>query len=300
MPVEEMYESTTAESILLSWEQSLDPMNGDWITIPIGISYNEKDVRKRYLRFSSNADGTNMMMFGSTGSGKSEALISLVTNIALNYSPEIVNFILIDYKGGMGFSDVSLLPHVIHTAEIKRENTKKLFLWINQELNRRMRALADANVRDIKQLHKTVSKNHKSFFPFIFIIIDEFAEMFYDNIELRAQVDSITRLGRALGVQIIMAAQRPTTITDQMRANIKARVVFRVETINESLEVIRNPDAAYLPPSIPGRAILQIGAHQEELIQFSLVRNLDQMVILTKEVSNKINFSRKIIKLSSE
>jgi len=80
-------------------------------------------------------------------------------------------------------------------------------------------------------------------------------------------LESITRLGRALGVTLILAAQRPVGVTDQMRANIKFRISLRVETPDDSREVLRRADAAFLPPGIPGRGYLQIGNENIELIQ---------------------------------
>ena len=104
-------------------------------------------------------------------------------------------------------------------------------------------------------------------YPHLFIIIDEFAEMISGNAEYKAQLESITRLGRALGVTLILAAQRPVGVTDQMRANIKFRISLRVETPDDSREVLRRADAAFLPPGIPGRGYLQIGNENIELIQ---------------------------------
>ncbi len=104
-------------------------------------------------------------------------------------------------------------------------------------------------------------------YPHLFIIIDEFAEMIAHNPEFKAQLEKITRLGRALGVTLILAAQRPSGVTDQMRANIKFRICLRVETREESNEVLRRPDATYLPSGIPGRGYLQVGNENIELIQ---------------------------------
>ena len=91
--------------------------------------------------------------------------------------------------------------------------------------------------------------------------------MISGNAEYKAQLESITRLGRALGRNLILAAQRPVGVTDQMRANIKFRICLRVETPDDSREVLRRSDAAFLPPGIPGRGYLQMGNENIELIQ---------------------------------
>lgn len=104
-------------------------------------------------------------------------------------------------------------------------------------------------------------------YPFLFIIIDEFAEMIADRSEYRSELESITRVGRSLGVTLILAAQRPSGVTDQMRSNIKFRICLRVETQPESREMLRRIDAALLPGGVPGRGYLQVGNDKIELIQ---------------------------------
>ena len=111
---------------------------------------------------------------------------------------------------------------------------------------------------------ESVSYTH---LPYLFIIIDEFAEMIGGNAQFKAELEMITRLGRAQGVSLVLAAQRPTGITDQMRANIKFRICLRVETAGESREMLRRADAAYLPGNLPGRGYLQVGNDEIELIQ---------------------------------
>ena len=91
--------------------------------------------------------------------------------------------------------------------------------------------------------------------------------MIADRAEYKAEFESITRVGRAQGVSLILAAQRPSGVTDQMRSNIKFRICLRVETPGESREMLRRTDAAFLPPGIPGRGYLQVGNEEIELIQ---------------------------------
>ena len=105
--------------------------------------------------------------------------------------------------------------------------------------------------------------------PHLFIIIDEYAEMIDDNPEYKAELESITRVGRSIGVNLVLASQRPKGVTDQMRANIKLRLCLRVEETDTSRELLRKPDAAFLPNGIPGRGYLQIGNENLELIQVS-------------------------------
>ncbi len=176
---------------------------------------------------------------------------------------------LVDYKGGAAFDPFRTLPHCVDiVTNLQGTAGVRTFTALRSELNRRSKLIADMNVKHIvhyrqKGLHLT----HEPF-PFLFIIVDEFAEMVKENPDFKAQLDSITRLGRALGVTLITATQRPAgAVTDQMRANMKFRICLRVETMEDSRELLRRSDAAFLPPNIPGRAYLQVGNENVELMQ---------------------------------
>jgi len=262
-----LYDANTIKELGIPdlWEQSKDPKRAEWPKIPLGMLAGQEP---RYLHFFADADGVHGMIAGSTGSGKSELLMTLILSLAVKYDPMMVNFVLIDFKGGAAFEPFKNLPHVVDIVTNLRGNAvARMFAAINAELNRRQQVNQDNDTKDIVRyrkngLHITRDDNY----PHLFIIIDEFAEMIANNPEYKAQLDSITRLGRALGVSLILAAQRPTGVTDQMRANIKFRICLRVETREESSELLRLPDASYLP-SIPGRGYLQVGSESLELIQ---------------------------------
>ena len=93
--------------------------------------------------------------------------------------------------------------------------------------------------------------------------------MITDNPEFKDELDSITRVGRAQGVNLLLASQRPIGVSDQMRANIKFRVCLRVEQVDTSREMLRRSDAAFLPNGMPGRGYLQVGNENIELIQLA-------------------------------
>lgn len=262
-----LYDANTINGLEIKerWRESKDPRRAEWPKIPLGMLAGQEP---RYLHFFADADGVHGMIAGSTGSGKSELLMTLILSLAVKYDPMMVNFVLVDFKGGAAFDPFKGLPHVVDIVTNLRGNAvARMFAAINAELNRRQQINQDNGTKDIiryrkNNLHNTRDDNY----PFLFIIIDEFAEMIANNPEYKAQLDSITRLGRALGVSLILAAQRPTGVTDQMRANIKFRIALRVETREESSELLRLPDAAYLP-SIPGRGYLQVGSNSLEMIQ---------------------------------
>jgi DNA segregation ATPase FtsK/SpoIIIE, S-DNA-T family len=250
-----------------NWRRSMDPKLADWLFAPIGLlSGNEP----RVLTFSAKADGVHGIIAGSTGSGKSELLMTLILGLALNFNPTVLNFVLIDYKGGSAFDPFKKLPHAVDiVSNLDQSATSRVFASIIAELDRRQRLNTYTNSKDIVHYRRKGLnlEPERPPYPHLFIIIDEFAEMISGNAEYKAQLESITRLGRALGVTLILAAQRPVGVTDQMRANIKFRICLRVETPDDSREVLRRADAAFLPPGIPGRGYLQIGNENIELIQ---------------------------------
>jgi S-DNA-T family DNA segregation ATPase FtsK/SpoIIIE len=250
-----------------NWRRSMDPHEADWLSTAIGLlSGNEQ----RVLNFSANADGVHGLIAGSTGSGKSELLTTLIIGLALNFSPDVLNFVLIDYKGGSAFEPFKRLPHQVDiVTNLDESATARVFASIVAELDRRQKLNNYTSAKDIVEYRRQGGNldPERPPYPHLFIIIDEFAEMISGNAEYKAQLESITRLGRALGVTLILAAQRPVGVTDQMRANIKFRICLRVETPDDSREVLRRSDAAFLPPGIPGRGYLQVGNENIELIQ---------------------------------
>jgi type VII secretion protein EccCb len=250
-----------------NWQRSMDPKVADWLYTAVGLlSGNEP----RVLTFSAKADGVHGIIAGSTGSGKSELLMTLIIGLALNFSPDVLNFVLVDYKGGSAFEPFKRLPHKVDiVTNLDQSATARVFASIIAELDRRQKLNTYTNSKDIVHYRRKGLnlEPERPPYPHLFIIIDEFAEMISGNAEYKAQLESITRLGRALGVTLILAAQRPVGVTDQMRANIKFRISLRVETPDDSREVLRRADAAFLPPGIPGRGYLQVGNENIELIQ---------------------------------
>ncbi|MBA3470713.1 MAG: NACHT domain-containing protein, partial [Herpetosiphonaceae bacterium] len=194
----------------------------------------------------------------------------LIVGLALNYSPNTLNFVLVDYKGGGAFKPFERLPHCVDiVTNLNRAAVDRMFTAIKAEIDRRQKLNADSATKDIveyrrKGLHKTLEP-----YPYLFIIIDEYSEMISENDEYRNQLDSITRVGRAQGINLILASQQPKGVSDQMRANIKLRLCLRVEQMDTSRELLRRPDAALLPNGIPGRGYLQVGNENLELVQMS-------------------------------
>jgi DNA segregation ATPase FtsK/SpoIIIE-like protein len=265
----QMFGSETISALELErrWQESMDPERADWPKMPIGMLPGREP---RDLHFFADADGVHGMIAGSTGSGKSELLMTFILSLAIRYDPSVVNFVLIDYKGGAAFDPFVNLPHKVDlVTNLGESGVARMFAAITAELNRRQEINQRTNMKDIVRYRREgLHQRHDDNYPHLFIVIDEFAEMISNNKEYQAQLDSITRLGRALGVSLILAAQRPKGVTDQMQANIKFRICLRVETPDESRELLQRPDASYLP-SIPGRGYLKVGSESLENIQIA-------------------------------
>ncbi|MBK8020097.1 MAG: hypothetical protein IPK19_01415 [Chloroflexi bacterium] len=260
-------------------DQSAGGETADWLRVAIGRMSNDEPRR---LYFKSDADGVHGMVAGATGSGKSELLTSLILGLGINYDPSILNFVLIDYKGGGAFDPLKSMPHVVDTVtNLQPSAVDRMFKAITAELNRRQEINTVTESKHIvhyrqRGLHlmppeefEAKYKRSKEPYPHLFIIIDEFAEMMEGDNDYKEQLNRITRLGRALGVSLILAAQRPTGVTDQMRSNIQLRICLRVATPQESSELLRRPDAAFLPNGIPGRGYVQVGQEGMELVQMA-------------------------------
>ena len=267
---------SSVNAIWEMWGKSRNKEEASWLRVPVGFMPGPK---KRDLVFSANGDGVHGMIAGTTGSGKSEMLITLILGLAVRYDPSVINFVLVDFKGGTAFKMFERLPHVVNLVTSLQGNAgERTFIALEFEMKRRAKMLADSGVPHIVDYRSAGyhradqlpagSKVRPAPFPFLFVIIDEFAEMVKEMPQFRPKLDSVTRLGRAYGVSLILATQRPAgAVTDQMRANIKFKICLRVETAEDSRELLRASDAAFLPTGVPGRAYLMIGNDNSQLMQ---------------------------------
>ena len=244
----------------------------DTLEAPVGVDSNGSLFM---LDLHEKAHGPHGLVAGMTGSGKSEFIITYILSMAINYDPDMVSFVLIDYKGGglagaFYNSETGIrLPHLagtitnLDTVEIKRSLAS-----IESELKRRQRLFNEA--RD-KTNESTINiyKYQKLYYegvvkepiPHLFIISDEFAELKSQQPEFMAQLISTARIGRSLGVHLILATQKPSGVVDaQIWSNSKFRVCLKVQDRSDSMDMIKVPDAAALVNV--GRFYLQVGYNE--------------------------------------
>lgn len=249
-----------------NWQASRDAARAAWPRAPIGVLAGGK---VRELVFAADQDGVHGMIAGTTGAGKSEFLMSLILALAVYYDPSVVNFVLVDYQGGATFEPFRALPHCIDVVTSRQGMTgMRTFLALRAELMRRARIISEARVKNIVQYRARNYHVTREPLPHLFVVIDEFAEMFREMPDAGKQLDSIARLGRALGVHLILATQRPSgVVSEQVRANMGFRICMRVQANDDSYALIRTPDAAALSARAPGRAYVMSSGDELQLMQ---------------------------------
>lgn len=245
------------------WKES-DPVKS--LGVPIGV---DSDGNEIILDIHEKAHGPHGLIAGSTGSGKSEFIISYIEMMALNFSPQEVAFILIDFKGG-GMADVfHKIPHVVgRITNLDGNDLKRSLLAIENELARRQKRFQEAgkklgisNIDIYRYQEKYRQGKLADPLPHLIIICDEFAELRQQNEEFLDQLVRIARIGRSLGVHMILATQKPDgVVSDQIRANIKFWICLKVQDKYDSKSVLDRPDAAAI--NAPGRFFMKVGANE--------------------------------------
>ena len=222
-----------------------------------------------YLDLHEKFHGPHGLVAGMTGSGKSEVIITYILSLALNYNPDEVAFILIDYKGGGMAKAFENLPHVAGIiTNLDGSAIKRSLVSIESELKRRQAFFTKAS-KLIGVSNIDIYKYQKSYrdglvdepLPHLFIISDEFAELKTQQPEFMTQLVSAARIGRSLGVHLILATQKPSgVVDDQIWSNSKFKVCLKVQDRSDSMEMLKRSDAAELVDT--GRFYLQVGYNE--------------------------------------
>ncbi|GAA4771540.1 FtsK/SpoIIIE domain-containing protein [Microbacterium gilvum] len=207
-------------------------------------------------------DGPHALVAGTTGSGKSEFLQALVVGLAMANRPDALNFVLIDYKGGSAFADCERLPHTVGmVTNLDARETERALASLDAELKRREQVLREMAAKDIDAAWaKDAETAARRGLARLMIVIDEFAELRTELPEFIDGLVRIARVGRSLGVNLVLATQRPSgVVTPEMQSNINLRVALRVTDRGDSSDVLGSGEAALISPSTPGRGFVRLG-----------------------------------------
>lgn len=233
-----------------------NPVNS--LSVPIGVDQNGEPFK---MDIHEKVYGPHGLVAGTTGSGKSEWIVTFILSLAVNYNPDEVQFVLIDYKGGglaMSFENKELgikLPHLAGTiTNLDKSAINRSIASIESELKRRQSIFNDAR-ESLKEGQMDIYKYQQYYrkglvdkpLSHLLIICDEFAELKQQQPEFMEQLISTSRIGRSLGVHLILATQKPSgVVNDQIWSNSRFKVCLRVQDKVDSNEILKKPDAAYL------------------------------------------------------
>ncbi|MDX6415856.1 MAG: segregation ATPase FtsK/SpoIIIE, family [Trebonia sp.] len=217
-------------------------------------------------------DGPHGLVAGTTGSGKSELLQTIVASLAVANRPDAMNFVLVDYKGGAAFKDAVRLPHTVGmVTDLDAHLVERALTSLGAELTRREHMLAAVGAKDIDDYVEASSRRHAEPMPRLLIVIDEFASMVRELPDFVAGLVNIAQRGRSLGIHLILATQRPSgVVSGDIRANTNLRISLRVTDAADSSDIIGASDAAQISASTPGRAYVRLG--HASLIPFQAAR----------------------------
>lgn len=264
----------------------VDELNADTIqdlwrspsmSAPVGVS------EKGTLFLDIVKDGPHGLVGGTTGSGKSEFLRSFIAGLAARNNPETLSFILIDFKGGAAFKAAERLPHTIGTiSNLDEQLADRALRALEAEMERRQRLFAEAG-EDIDNLPAYLATNPPEPLPRLLLVIDEFAMLAKDFPDVLASLVSVAAVGRTLGVHMILATQRPAgVVNEDILANTNLRVALRVQSREDSSNVIGVPDAAGIERSQMGRAYIKLGQDDITPVQTALVTGKAQEHVTEK------------------
>jgi len=234
----------------------------DRLRVPIGLGEGGALVHLDIKESAQQGMGPHGLVIGATGSGKSEFLRTLVLGLALTHSPEQLNMVLVDFKGGATFAGMADLPHVSAViTNLAQELTlvDRMQDALSGEMVRRQELLREAgNFASIRDYEKARAAGEDlAPMPSLFIVVDEFSEMLSAKPEFIDLFVAIGRLGRSLGLHLLLASQRlEEGRLRGLESHLSYRVGLRTFSAGESRSVLGVPDA-YELPAIPGLGYLK-------------------------------------------
>jgi S-DNA-T family DNA segregation ATPase FtsK/SpoIIIE len=245
----------------------------DWerLRVPIGLTEAGLPAELDIKEAAQGGSGPHGMIIGATGSGKSELLRTLVLGLALRHDPSTLNMVLTDFKGGATFLGLGELPHtsaVITNLADELPLVKRMYVALHGELVRRQELLrAAGNYASVRDYEKARAAGAPlAPLPSLLIVVDEFSELLAAHQDFLELFVMIGRLGRSLGVHLLLASQRVDEgRIHALEGHLSYRIALRTFSVAESRAVLGVGDA-YDLPSQPGNGYLRCGT--EPLVRF--------------------------------
>ncbi|CAQ02290.1 FtsK/SpoIIIE domain-containing protein [Clavibacter sepedonicus] len=201
------------------------------------------------------ADGPHAVVAGTTGSGKSELLVTWMAALAAAHPPEEVTVLLVDFKGGAAFDPLLVLPHAVGlVTDLDGQGARRALESLRAEIRHRERVLREAGARDVDDPAAA------GVLPRLVIVVDELAALLADQDGLHEVVADIAARGRSLGMHLVLCTQRPSgVVRDAVLANCDLRLSLRVNNEADSRALLGTAEAARLSDAPAGRCL--VGAH---------------------------------------
>ena len=278
-----------------------------------------------YLDLHEKYHGPHGLIAGMTGSGKSEFIITYILSMCINYHPYEVQFVLIDYKGGGlagAFQNKETgikIPHLVGTiTNLDTAEMNRTLVSIESELKRRQKIfnetkdmLGESTIDIYKYQRLYREGSVKEPMAHLFIISDEFAELKSQQPEFMQQLISTARIGRSLGVHLILATQKPSgVVNDQIWSNSKFKVCLKVQDRSDSMEMLKKPDAASIKEA--GRFYLQVGyddffdkgqsgwAGAKYVPSDKLIKKVDDSIDFIDNIGNITKSIKDVVKVNND
>lgn len=259
--------------------------NAQTLRVPAVLGVTERDV----FSIDLDDDGPHGLIAGTTGSGKSELLRTLIASMAVDTGPDHLTFVLVDYKGGGALDECARLPHVVGlVTDLDEQLGERALRCLEAELRLREHALRDVGLGHIREYQRLRDTGRPDLEPMprLVLIIDEFATLVKALPDFVDSLVSIAQRGRSLGMHLIMATQRPAgSVSDAIKNNVKLRIALRLESTGDSTDVIDNPAAAGIGSRQWGRAYYRLSASEVLPVQTALSTGVTPLAAATAPVT---------------
>jgi len=244
-------------NVLQRWNESRDRID---LAVPVGVNSKGEPF---FLDIHERAHGPHGLIAGTTGSGKSEFLLSYMLSLAITFPPDMLAFMIVDYKGGGFAKQLHNLPHLKDTlTNLSGDSCEQFAEKLKSELFNRTKLFSTVAVSNIEKYNQS----NQTKIPRLLVVFDEFAELKKEQPQFIQEIISIARIGRSLGVHLLLCTQKPVgVVDDQIWSNSRLKLCFRVNDAMESREVLGDDTAAKF--RFPGRAAISSESGMVDVFQ---------------------------------